>query len=152
MGNTNNMITSEELDTLSKQTGLQGEELRKQFSNFKKLDLQQKGNQRALQYQYFANLKARFLQIKNRFSQNLFLELCTNKHFRFDIFTLFQRILPSCFKPERLGSNSKDMFPKKTWWPVSTSRETTMNLLSNCFSNSLTPYKRKRLAFIPTII
>ena len=67
MGNTNNMITSEELDSLSNQTGLQAEELRKQFSNFKKLDRQQKGNKSPAQCQYFENLKARFLQTKNRF-------------------------------------------------------------------------------------
>ena len=43
MGNTNNMISAEELEQLSKQTGLTQDALQKKFNNFKQLDSESKG-------------------------------------------------------------------------------------------------------------
>ena len=43
MGNSNNMITKEELEELANQSGISSAMLQKQFHNFKRLDKHQKG-------------------------------------------------------------------------------------------------------------
>ena len=70
MGNTNNMISSEELEQLSKQSGLPQQILQKQFNNFKKLDRQNKGTLSQIEPGSFqAHPSIRFLKNRLRFQK-----------------------------------------------------------------------------------
>ena len=63
MGNTNNMISAEELEQLSKQSGLTQDILQKQFNNFKKFDRQNKGTlDSTLYYQTYKTISYSLLK------------------------------------------------------------------------------------------
>ena len=79
MGNTNNMISAEELEQLSKQSGLSQQQLQKQFNNFKKLDKQNKGKYMNSKYLIVLIYLIKILFIYNLyFNKKVFIFLIFN--------------------------------------------------------------------------